>query len=325
MDTFEMLTAVREGLLEFDINPISDAMIMRRINFSYTYIYSHIARSDDSRLGMKVPFNIVMGQTEYDLPREAWNKRVEQLVCPYPPTVKASALGFHAITRVDFKEAHKFNVPRVKTYMPEVFSQLRNKIFIYPTPITPMEADLLITPHIPPLGITSGQIISIGASDITLDTQNTTLLTDRLSPLINAFLSVVDFQTGEVKYVFSYNAVSAAHKITLVAPARVKYMGQALTNPATTGVMADIAIDDYVVPGFAGAVNLFSDEFDQFMINQAVLMIRSNLNEQDPETLNALKANMEQLKSDTAGRPMGIHVKRSFGRGASYTRPGRGT
>jgi hypothetical protein len=277
MDTFEMLTAVREGLLEFDINPISDAMIMRRLNFSYMYIYSHIARSDDSRLGVKIPLNIVAGVTEYDLPTEAWNKRIEQLVCPYPPTSKANALGFHAITRVDFKEAHKFNVPRVKTYMPEVFTQLRNKLFVYPTPITSMEADLLVTPQIPPLGITSGQIISIGASDITLDTQNTTLLTDRLTPAINAFLSVVDYLTGEVKYIFSYNAVDVANKITLVAPARVKYMGQTLTNPATTGVMAAIAIDDYVVPGYAGAINLFSTEFDQFMINQAVLMIRSNL------------------------------------------------
>ncbi len=68
---------------------------------------------------------------------------------------------------------------------------------------------------------------------------------------------------------------------------------------------------------------MFGSEYDEFLINLTVLKLRSSLNENDPEILNAIKENMAQLKSDTAGRPTGIHIQRDFGRGASYTRPGR--
>lgn len=324
MNSWELIQTIREQLLEFDENPITNASIMRKINLAYTFIYSHVVRAEDTRYGHKISFPLTAATTEYELPKSAWGQRVEQLVVPFPPTNNANALGWHEIKRVDFKETHKHNVPRIRVWVPEVWSQLDNKIYIYPKPITGMDAYLVITPFLVPMGITTGQIIDVTGLKLTLDVQNDTTLTDRLSPAINAFLSVVDYQSGEIKYVFNYSGVNTTtNEITLCAPVRTTYMGQTISDPNDATIMADIDVDDYVVPGYATALCMFSSEYDQFLINQTVLLIRSSLNENDPEILNAMKENMAQLKGDMAGRPAGVHIQRTFGRGASYTRPGR--
>jgi hypothetical protein len=97
--------------------------------------------------------------------------------------------------------------------------------------------------------------------------------------------------------------------------------------PLAAGALttAGVVMDDLVVAGYGTPLSIFGDEYDEFLINQSVLKIRSSLNENDPEILNAMKENMKQLKSDTAGRPMGVHIQRTFGRAASYVRPGRGS
>lgn len=326
MNTWEILTTIREALLEFDSQPISNESLIRKLNLSYTFIYSHIVKSDDSRFGQKVNFPITATQTEYELPKEAWGKRIEQLVFPYPPTNNQNALGWHKIKRVDFKETYKYDIPRIRVWVPEVWSVLDNKLYIFPKTITNADAYIITTPLLVPLGITSGQVISTDTVNktITLDTLNDTGLADRLTLPVNAFLSVVDYRTGDVKYVFNYSSVSTTtNTIQLVSPVRATYMGQTISDPADATIMADIDLDDIIVPGYATGISMFSTEYDQFLINQTVLLTRSSLNENDPETLNAMKENMQQLKSDLAGRPVGIHIQRDFGRGASYTRPGR--
>ena len=84
MNSYELLLGIREAALEFDTSPISDELIMRKLNLCYTFLYSHIVKSDDSRFGEKLPFTLQATVTEYDLPKEAWGKRIEQMVVPYP-------------------------------------------------------------------------------------------------------------------------------------------------------------------------------------------------------------------------------------------------
>lgn len=322
MDTYTMLTHIRGQLLEMDSQPITDRQILQNMNLAYTMIYSHMIRSQDTRFGVKVTFPILANQTEYELPKEAFGQRIEQLVVPFPPTNNQNALGFHDIKRVDFKETYKHNVPRIRTWVPEVYSILDNTLYIYPKPITNMDAYLVISPQLVPLGLADGQILSFTANSITVDGLNTTELADRLAAQpLNAFLSVCDYWSGDVKRLYTYNNVTG-NTITLANIARTSYMGQAVT-PITASLLDDVQQDDYIVAGYATGISMFSTEYDEFIINMTVLKIRSSLNENDPEILNAIKENMKQLQGDTAGRPTGLHIQRTFGRGASYTRPGR--
>lgn len=323
MDTYQMLLAIRHQLLEFDVNPITDASILSNMNMAYTYMYSSTVRANDTRFGKEVTLNLIPGITEYDIPKEAWGQRIEQLVVPFPPTTKSNALSFHEIKKVDYKEVYKYNIPRIRVYTPEVWSVLNQKIYIYPKPITAMEATLMISPQLVPLGIAEGSILDFTANTLTLDNLYETNLTDKLTPALNALVSVTDYWSGQVKQLFNYTGVVDATKIiTLGNTARVTYLGKVVTQ-ITGALPTDIQIDDVITYGYSTGLSMFGSEYDQFIINQTVLKIRSSLNENDPEILNAMKENMAQLRGDLAGRPVGLHMKRSFGRGASYARPGR--
>ena len=323
MNTYELIVAVREQLLEFDTNPITDLTIMNNLNLAYTFMYSCIVRENDTRFGKRITLMAVPGQTEYDLPKEAWGQRIEALIVPFPPTTKTNALGFHKIKRVDFKEIYKYDVPRIRVYTPEVWSVLGQKLFIQPKPIAPMEVEILISPQLIPLGITEGSILTYTANSLTLDTLYGTNLTDKLTPALNALVSVTDFWSGQVKMLFNYGTITTATKtIGLVNTARLTYLGTAV-DQVTASLPANLQMDDVVTYGLSTGLSMFGTEYDQFLINQTVLKIRSSLNENDPEILNAMKESMSQLKGDLAGRPTGLHVERNFGRGASYTRPGR--
>ena len=333
MNTFELILAIRQQILEYDQNPISDATIMTNLNLAYTFMYSHVVRSNDSRFGEKIYLPVTAGITEYALPKSAWGQRVEQLVVPFPPTNNDLALGFHQIKRVDYKEVYKHNVPRIRTWVPEVWSVLNQTLYIYPKPITSMNAYLIISPQLVPLGITVGSILTMTAPPvITLDGMNNTDLTDALVQPLNALLSVTDFQSGKVKQLYNYSTV-VGNNVTLANTARTTYRAKPVTQisganiyPTTTpgyDVTLTPVQDDLITAGYTTALSQFGDEYDQFLINQTVLKIRSSLNENDPEILNAMKENMAQLKGDLAGRPTGIHIQRDFGRGCSYTRPGR--
>ena len=328
MNTREMVTAIRDQLMEQDVSPISDLTIMNNMNLAYTYMYSCTVRANDTRFGKRITMLSVPGVTEYTLPKEAWGQRIEALVVPFPPNNKSSALGFQKIKRIDFKEIYKYDVPRIRVYTPEVWSVLGQTLFIQPKPITAMEMEILISPQLVPLGIAEGSILSFDANSITLDNVYGTNLADKFtSQPLNALLSVTDFWSGQVKRLNNYSTVVTtlsplSTKVTLVNTSRVTYLGQTLT-PVTAVVPTDIQQDDVVTSGFSTGLSMFGTEYDQFLINQTVLKIRSALNESDPEILNALKENMAQLTGDLAGRPVGLHVERSFGRGGAYARPGR--
>jgi hypothetical protein len=323
MNTYEMLIAIRGQLLEFDTNPISDLTILNNMNLAYTFMYSCAVRGNDTRFGKRITLMSVPGQTEYDLPKEAWGQRIEALVVPFPPTTKTNALGFHKIKRVDFKEMYKYDVPRIRVYTPEVWSVLNQTLFIQPKPIAPMEIEILISPQLIPLGITEGSILTYTANTMVLDTLYLTNLNDKLTPALNALVSVTDYWSGQVKALYNYNLITAStNTIHLANTARVTYKGMDV-DQVTGSVPTTFQQDDVVTYGYSAGLSMFGTEYDQFIINQTVLKIRSSLNENDPEILNAMKENMAQLKGDLAGRPTGVHVERTFGRGASYTRPGR--
>ena len=72
-----------------------------------------------------------------------------------------------------------------------------------------------------------------------------------------------------------------------------------------------IEVDDYVCFGIATAVSIAGETFDSFLTDWATMKIRGSLNETDPEVLNSLKLQLQELSGDTAGRVLGLKINRS--------------
>ena len=82
----------------------------------------------------------------------------------------------------------------------------------------------------------------------------------------------------------------------------------------------DIQIDDCISIGNTTSVSIAGDVYDDFLVNYAILKVRSSLYENDEESRNALSALVAQLKSDTAGRSVGLSITKDFGSQGGYTK-----
>lgn len=229
MDTWEMIQVIRGQLMEFDERPIDNDLIMRNMRSAYTLIYTRMVKCNDSKYGVKVVFQLKAQTSEYDMPKDAWGKRIEQMVVPYPPVNSDTPIGYMEIEKVDFKETHKYNIPRIKTWLPEVWSTLNNKIYIYPSPLTDSKAYLVISREMVQLGIAQGRIIGITGNKLTLDGLNNDQLAENLTKPLANVISVSDFRTGEVKALYAYTEVDGT-EITLGSSTRTSYLGKKITQ-----------------------------------------------------------------------------------------------
>jgi hypothetical protein len=283
-----------------------------------------MVKSNDMLFAQEHLLSVTAGVSEYELPKNLWSKRIEQVEVPSPVHESQTPWGYVRIPIVSRKEAYPYISSKIKTYFPQVCSIMNNVIGLYPLPITDFTAHLIINRRIPMLGIFGGRITALGTNVITVESLNDSRInTNKAIPSL-AFISISDQLTGEIKAMYSYNAVDTVAKtITLTtAPAgRTQY----LTYPIGTlpgAVWTGLAeLDDNVTFGYTTGTSIFGEAFDQFLVDWAVLRIRGALNETDPSAMETLKLQLEALKGDTGGRVLGQHIRKTRYNNIPQSRP----
>lgn len=300
--------AVRDLTLEYDVTPFSDQYIIDRLNEAYRYVYNAYVKAQDTLFAQEHSLQIAAGTSTYELPENLWNKRVEALWVPSPPYQSDQPWGWEKITKVDYLQSYRYQSNRVRVYTPEVWSQLNNKIYVFPLPLINYTAKLIISRRLPPLGIYGGRIVGLSGSTITIDALNDARISANAGLSNTGYISVCDFTTGEIKalyYVSSYDAVTKIITLGAIPAGRTSYMSYPI-SAAPAGNFGTIELDDIVTYGYCTGESIFGENFDNLLINWVVGRMRGTLNESDPETLRALTAQIQDLKGDTAGRPLGI-------------------
>lgn len=236
MRTDEMVAQVRDQMLEFDVDPVTDRAILSRLNFGYQYCYNHLVKSNDSLYARWKYFLIRPGLSYYTLPKNLWGKRIEAFEAPTPPQTGYEPFNYVAIDRRDPQSIGRYDSPRARTLIPMAWTQIRNKLLIVPPPLVQSKCRYLVTEAAPPLGTVEGIILDFKGDKLTLDREST-YLTDNLSKTNFNFLSICDYMTGEVKVVYPYTALgtyddtTGEKEITLGKAINItEYFGQAITK-----------------------------------------------------------------------------------------------
>ena len=236
MRTDEMVAQVRDQMLEFDVDPVTDRAILSRLNFGYQYCYNHLVKSNDSLYARWKYFLIKPGLSSYTLPKNLWGKRIESLEAPTPPQTGYEPFNYVPIDRRDPQSISRYDSPRARTLMPMAWTQIRNKLVIVPPPLVSSKLRYLVTEAAPPLALVEGIILNFEGDKLTLDREDTYLTTNLTKQNFN-FLSICDYMTGEVKAVYPYTAVgtfdatTGEKEITLgKAIGITEYFGQAITK-----------------------------------------------------------------------------------------------
>ena len=299
MNTAELVEEVRHGLMEYQINPISDTYIISFLNRGYRKLYNHYARASDNHFGQIYELSITSGTQEYTLPERLWSKRVDYLRWPTPGNTPR---GWIKIDKIDFKDSHKYDLPQSFSTTPYAWSQLNNTLKFYPTPNISITAELLHIPKLVPLKRTEGVILSFSSPTITLIEDVDSDFSDNASSAVGEnYLTICDGVTGVVKHVLRYTAATG-NSITIADPTNRSQV-QGVDFSSTSSDLSDIAQDDVVVQGFGVGVPITEDTFNEFLINYAVIAIKSSLNENDVSLKEQLKDLMNEYKSDRVGRP----------------------
>ncbi len=205
MDTRQLINATRAALLEWDSNPISDAHILGVLNQAYLLAYNHLVRSQDGMFAKYVYLQLVAGVTDYEIPRECYGKRIETVEYPTPP---ASPMTWNRLRKVDAKQAYAYDLPRIATYLPNVFCQLGSAIRILPRPNSTYAIRIMISRRLEPLGLPVGRVMAYRGSRIVLDAIDNEEAVIQAADANAAYLNIVDFATGEVKKTYHYYLAS---------------------------------------------------------------------------------------------------------------------
>jgi hypothetical protein len=324
MNTLELESLVRDQTLEYDQSPCDPQYIVRLLNGCYSYVYNHFVKSNDMLFAQEHLMQISAGTSEYELPKNLWNKRVEQVEVPSPVQESMTPWGYVKIPIVSRKEAFPYISSKIRTYFPQVVSIMNNVIGFYPLPLTSFTAHLIINRRIPALGIFGGRITALGNNVITVESLNDPRINANKAVPSLAFISISDQLTGEIKAMYSYSAVdTVANTITLAAApvGRTQYLTYpigALPGSTWTGLAE---LDDNVTFGYTTGTSIFGEAFDQFLVDWAVLRIRGSLNETDPSAMETLKLQLEALRGDTGGRVLGQHIQRTRFNNIPQSRP----
>ena len=236
MRTDEMVAQVRDQMLEFDVDPVTDKAILSRLNFGYQFCYNHLIKSNDSLYAKWVYFLVSPNLSYYTIPKYLWGKRIEALEAPTPPQTGYEPFNYVAIDRRDPQTIGRYDSPRARTLMPMAWTQIRNKLLMVPPPLVSTRMRMLVSPDAPVLARVEGIVLDFKGNKLIVDREVVDLQTNLTKKNFN-FLSICDYMTGEVKAIYpytalgTYDATTGEQEITLGSALTVsEYGGKAFTK-----------------------------------------------------------------------------------------------
>lgn len=315
MNTLELENIIRDQMLEYSTNPFDSTYITRILNSAQRFAYNVLVKSNDTYFAQEHLLAVTPGDSEYDMPVDGlWQKRIEAVFVPLPPNQSPEPISWQRINMRTFAQTAPFQTSRIRTYVPECWSVLNNKFYLFPKPLVGYTARLIISRRLIPLGTLGGNIISTGTNTLVLDQLNDPEIDANKAIPNAAFISVCDYITGELKGLYSYNAVdTVTNTITLTDAPVGRTMFQRYPIATRTGPdfdLSNIQPDDVVTYGLSAGVSILGEAYTSFLTTFAVNTIRGVLNESDPAQQKHYSEMVKEIRGDLGGRVTGIRINR---------------
>jgi hypothetical protein len=236
----DLIQNVRDQLLEQNTDPITDQLICNRLNDAYRFVYNSFAKSNDNMFGEDMFLQINAAQSEYELPKNLWNKRIETFEAPSPNNNSNSptnVLGWEKIPKTERQQMAYYESPRTKTQIPTMWAQYGNKIRILPPPANSYRARLFFVPKLTKLAPPIGRVVKFQQNKIYLDNSPSAEFYVALSAVDSAFVSVSDFETGRLKATYPIVGTQGT-AILLGETTRTLYLGEPVLSVKTFDVFS---------------------------------------------------------------------------------------
>jgi hypothetical protein len=303
LTTKEIISKVRDDLMEYDTNVLTDKTICSRAHVGYLEVLKTLDKSNST-------FIKDWTDVEYTEPlsvHELLGRRVEAI----------------RYGKVNLRRAEPYEVKRLAGMggSPFAYTVMRGRIHLIPSPSSTVTLSILASPRVLQLAPTVGRILRFDGQWLELDSQPTSDMLDYFDMDTMPLVTVSDWETGEPKKLYRIGQVEGNKLKCIEVVDRTEYLGFPLTSVTPTenlpGEDDNIQVDDVVSYGLSTGVPMISDDLTQYVIAWATLVSRGAFNEVDENLREMMAQLVKDLHTECAGQPIG-KVRREFNKTNAY-------
>lgn len=303
-----LISQVRGMLDEDNTVTISDTTdILPALNRAQDYAANILSRHYESPLLTYKAVTAVAGQSEYTIPEDAFEDRLEKI------EVNNNGL-YYPLTNVSYRDISEIE-STVNSSVPSYYTVIGNRYRILPSSsgTYPFRVWYLRTPL--PLVKEQGRVTLVdnASNFIRVDSVGTDLSTETDS--LNSYVSIIDGQSGKRKCSLQVKTISGT-KITFKStPTRSTVQGLSIQSDLSSltdsdGTSVSIEEDDYICLSSGSCIPFFKKPFSNFLVQYAIAELRRKLGEGSGIENQVLKELEDQVERSWVGRPQSLRVKR---------------
>lgn len=291
----DLITEVRDGLDEQNVEDVSDVRILRALNRGARNCYNIIAKKFDQLFMAQTSFT-TDGTDSIDIPSDAYSRRIEFL------TYVVSNEDIK-LTKVAPQKLHLYTTNATTTSYPSVYTTRGNQVVLAPTPVSGVSGTINYMRKPSALVVSGGKILSNTTTAVTVDAVGSDIGTDVDD--LSAFVNIVDRSTGLRKATLQVSSISGT---------TVTFKTASLDRSTVYGITVDTAIpstvtaEDYICSvGGTCILELISDHSD-YLTQFAIVTIKRALRLPNQEDYAELKNVEKHITSIWAGRESDLRV-----------------
>jgi hypothetical protein len=274
-----------------------DLDILPALNRAQDRAANILARQYESPLLAYVTLDLQANVSEYAIPEDALEDRVEKIEC----LVNGY---YYPVDRISFRDISQYESAG-KVQVPSYYCIVGNKIRLVPTPSGAYDCRMWYLVDPPPLKKASGQIISTNevSNYVVVDT-----LDSNLSTTVTAegnYVSIVDGLTGKPKGFFQIQSISGTRITFRTVPTKTQIQGKTLSS-SMTGL--EIGVDDFLVIAPASCIPFLRKPLSSYIVQFAVAELVKKMGGPADMEWNILKMLEKEVESSWVGREQTLRV-----------------
>lgn len=297
----DMVSQVRAQLDETNTANVTDQELVDALNRVQRKAWNIAVRVFPDLAWSQTSFNTTSGTTNYDIPSEAYGRKINHLTANIGNTQ-------YLIKRISNhrKLNYTFNS---QVHRPFYYTVVKNQLQVFPPPAQGITIEVHYTDDPESLVQKQGRIetINTGSNYVIVDALGSDLSTTISG--FNSYANIIDYNTGAVKTTLQVNEIDTnTRQVTFKStPTRTSVLGKTIS----TSIPSTVEQDDFICLITGTCVSELPLAYVDYLMQGAVLDIRRRLGERSDEEYRHYKELEEELRKMWVGREARYRIRKS--------------
>lgn len=297
----QLVDQIRSQIDESNTANVTDSELVDALNRVQRKAYNIAVRYFPDLTWAQTSFQTTSGTTNYDIPAEAYGRRINHLTVNIGNTQ-------YLVKRISNHRKHSYTF-NSQVSRPFYYTVVKNQLQLFPPPAQGTTIELHYTDDPETLVKSQGRIetINTGSNYVIVDSLGSDLSTTISG--FNSYCNIIDYTTGAVKATLQVNEIDTTTKqVTFrTSPTRTSVLGKTIS----TAIPSTAEVDDFICIITGSCVSELPLAYVDYLMQGAVLDIRRRLGERSDEEYRHYKDLEEELRKMWVGREARSRIRKS--------------